>query len=90
MKTYVAGNWLRGYFEGEFETLDEAWSYLSNRFLLAYPSAGGRHISMWVREPNTYGVVELVCCKFDVITEINDLPEDEVKVRCKRSIQSHL
>lgn len=89
-KRFVAGNWLRGYYEGTFASLEEAWSFLSTRFLLSYPSEGaGRHIGMWVEEPNAYGIKELIQCKQDV-TERNSLDPEEVRRKCKQSTASFL
>lgn len=84
MKKYIIGNWLRGYFEGDFETIEKAWSYLSNRFLLSYPSNGGRHVCMWVEQDNDFGFKQTVLCKQDV-TEINQLAEGDVLSICKQS-----
>jgi len=84
MKKYIIGNWLRGYFEGEFEDIQTAWSYLSNRFLLSYTSTGGRHVCMWVNEPNEYGFTESKLCKQDV-TELNNLSEAQVMDKCKEA-----
>lgn len=84
MKKYIIGNWLRGYFEGTFEDIDQAWSYLSNRFLLSYPATGGRHVSMWVEQPNDFGFTQAELCKEDV-TEINDLNKALVLHKCKEA-----
>lgn len=84
MKKYIIGNWLRGYFEGEFEDISTAWSYLSNRFLLSYPSTGGRHVNLWVEDANEYGFKDTKLCKQDV-TELNNLPEREVLEKCKEA-----
>lgn len=84
MKKYILGNWLRGYVEGEFTTLDEAWSFLSTRFLLSWPSEGGRHVCMWVNEPNEYGFTQSTLCKQD-FTELNDLNKTLVLHKCKDS-----
>lgn len=90
-KRYIGGNWLRGFYEGEFETIEEAWSYLSRRFLLAYPTekGGGRAFYMKVMEENKYGIEQLTICK-EGVTEINDLPREEVLERCKHSIHTGL
>lgn len=82
---FVAGNWLRGFFEGEFTTIEEAWKYLSKRFLLSYPSSTGRHIYMFIEKENEYGHNQLIICKKGV-TEISDnLTEKVVLKRCKDS-----
>lgn len=49
---YVLGNILRGWFEGRFVDSDEAWRYLSRRFLLSYPCASGRSVALYVHEKN--------------------------------------
>lgn len=82
-KLYRAGNILRGHFEGEFESMEEAWSYLSRAFMLAYPTDkpnGRRQISLRVREINPYGFEEFLTCKLDY-TELNDLTPEEVKAK---------
>lgn len=86
MKRYVLGNFLRGAYEGEFETLEEAWEWLSDRFLLSYPSEGGRHVQMYVYEPNPYGLGNGVqtLCKQEYTSLIKH-PKEEVLERCKKS-----
>lgn len=84
-KTYRAGNWLRGYYEGEFSSLEEAWSYLSARILLGYPTDdpdGKRGISMYAKEKNAYGFDQFILCKQDY-TERNSLIKEEVLKRVK-------
>ncbi|MDK9793732.1 hypothetical protein [Vibrio sp. D431a] len=63
------GNLLRGGFEGEFSSIDEAWDNLSSMFLLAFPCealaddgvtmvedlASSRSVNMYVYEVNSYG-----------------------------------
>ena len=58
MFNFRLGNCLRGYFEGEFNDIDTAWKYLSQRFLLSYPvEAGeGRHVEMLIHKENEYGL----------------------------------
>ncbi len=85
MKLYVLGNWLRGSFEGEFASVDEAWRYLSARFLLSYPSKAGRHVFMKVRELNNYGIEQLVTCKADV-TSLEKIDREEVMTCCRHSL----
>jgi hypothetical protein len=46
MAHYELGNCLRGYCSGEFVSDDEAWRVLSGRFNRAFPSRGGREITM--------------------------------------------
>jgi hypothetical protein len=86
---FVAGNWLRGYFEGYFISVDEAWSYLSSRFLLSFPSTGGRAIGMWVKKKNEYGYEQLLLCKSGN-TEKNKLSRLSVLRKTKASNQSYL
>lgn len=43
---YELGNDLRGFYSGEFESDDEAWEVLSDRFNRAFPSLKGRHVHM--------------------------------------------
>lgn len=54
MKKYIIGNWLRGYFEGNFENMQEAWSFLSNRLNCSWDkkdfSELSRLLSLDVRE----------------------------------------
>ena len=63
VRTFILGNCLRGCFEGEFSSLETAWDVLSARFLLSYPAAEGRHVLMWVKEPNKYGIPDTVLCR---------------------------
>ncbi len=46
MTKYELGNSLRGYFSGQFETDEEAWNILSERFNNAYPSRCGREVEL--------------------------------------------
>lgn len=46
MAFYELGNCLRGYYSGEFETDDEAWNELSDRFNRGFPSHRGRSVEM--------------------------------------------
>jgi len=92
MKKYRAGNFLRGFFEGEFSSIEEAWSYLSKRFLLSFPTDdpdGTRWMGMTVKETNPYEREQFLDC-FDGQTELNDLPKDDVLKRCKHSLHSGL
>lgn len=59
---YILGNILRGFFEGRFASQDEAWKFLSRRFLMSFPARRGRHVSMWVQETH-YGIKQNVVCK---------------------------
>ena len=70
---YELGNALRGFAYGEFESIDEAWTILSNRFLLSYPNKTGRTVLMSVQEENKYGFTEYIKCK-DGITDISYVP----------------
>ena len=88
MKKYKAGNCLRGGFEGEFSSIKKAWSYLSKRFLISYPTdepGGRRHIYMQVKEVNKYGFNQWLTCKEEE-TELNDLDGQEVLNKCKRTL----
>ena len=89
MKRFIGGNWLRGFYEGEFESIEEAWSFLSNRFLLAYPTKGTRTFYMKIHEENKYGIKELMVCK-EGDTEVNSLKKEEVLKRCIRSYHTGL
>lgn len=44
--SYELGNCLRGYFFGDFESDDEAWAVLSEKFNAAYPSREGRQVEL--------------------------------------------
>jgi hypothetical protein len=57
MAHYELGNCLRGYFSGEFDSDDEAWRVLSERFNRGFPSRSGRTIQMskTIREGHTAG-----------------------------------
>jgi hypothetical protein len=54
---YELGNCLRGYFMGEFESDDEAWETLSERFNRAFPSRDGREVELRkvIRQGRTQG-----------------------------------
>lgn len=82
--TYVGGNWLRGFAEGEFKSIEEAWSYLSKCFLLSFPSPTGRSFYMYVQKKNEFGFEQLVLCK-EGMTEINKLTKIGVGKKCKPS-----
>ena len=84
MKTYRAGNWLRGFFEGEFSSIEEAWSYLSKRFIISFPTNkpdGQRHIYMSVKDNNKFGFNQYLQCKVGY-TELNNLTKEEVINKC--------
>lgn len=57
MAYYKLGNWLRGYFSGDFDSDEEAWNTLSEKFNNAYPSRSGRdvHLVKTVRHGKTAG-----------------------------------
>lgn len=87
-KKYMAGNWLRQFFSGEFESIEEAWSFLSKRFMISYPCDtdginGSRYIYMFVKEKNKYNIEEWVLCKESQLSEKNDLKKELVLERCK-------
>ena len=82
MKRYWLGNILRGEFVGEFATQEEAWQWLSYRFLLSYPSTSGRHVQMRT-QATVFGVDQLVVCQ-EGSTWMGNLPEAPVLARCKR------
>lgn len=83
MKRYVLGNWLRGYFAGRFSSDVDAWNYLSRRFLLSYPSRGGRSVSMWGEETH-YKHRQLILMR-EGVTWCGTLPRQSVLRRCKRN-----
>ena len=92
LKKYRAGNCLLGYFEGKFESKEEAWSWLSRRFLISYPTDvpdGQRSIYMEVKEMNPYGFESWMIC-IEGLTELNDLDQDEVLEKCKMSFHTGL
>lgn len=87
MKKYRAGNFLRGFFEGEFTSMEEAWSYLSKRILISYPTEtpdGQREIYMEVEEMNPYGYNVYTKC-IEGLTELNKLNREEVLEKCQRT-----
>lgn len=63
MKLYILGNCLRGSFEGEFSSIDEAWKILSARFLQSFPSDGGRSVIMKVYKKNEFDLEQFILCK---------------------------
>lgn len=65
-REFLLGNILRGWFSGEFLSADEAWKYLSRRFLLSYPAKAGRSVSLYVYEPNQYGESQWLRVKLDI------------------------
>jgi len=84
-KRYRAGNCLRGWFEGNFSNIDEAWSYLSTRILISFPTDdndGVRSIVMFVEEINNYGFAGFTQCKQGE-TERNKLRRTRVLKKCK-------
>jgi hypothetical protein len=83
MKTYHLGNILRGHFKGDFETQEEAWQWLSRRFLLSYPAKNGRHVQMHT-SIEVFGIDQLVVCQ-EGVTWTGELPEADVCGRCVRS-----
>lgn len=59
---YYMGNCLRGYYEGKFETFEEAFKVLSARFYLSFPSSSGRSVLMYCEEINKYGLEDRLLC----------------------------
>lgn len=57
MADYELGNCLRGWCGGSFESDDEAWRVLSERFNNAFPSRSGRDVQLrkYVRSGQTAG-----------------------------------
>jgi len=84
-KKYTLGNLLRGYVEGNFENLEEAWKWLSRAWLLDIGSKTARYALMFVQETNSYGFVQYISCKKGM-SDLNSLPEKEVWELCKRSL----
>lgn len=82
--TYVGGNWLRGFAEGEFKSMEQAWSYLSTCFLLSFPCPTGRSFYMYVKKKNEFGFEQLLICK-EGLTEINKLTKRGVRIKCRPS-----
>lgn len=82
-RTFILGNCLRGCFEGEFSSLETAWDVLSARFLKSYPAREGRHVLMWVKEPNGYGIPDTVLCRQGT-TSAAKSPDVEV-MACRKS-----
>lgn len=81
---YVLGNILRGWFEGSFTDSDEAWRYLSRRFLLSYPCPSGRGVALYVHEKNSYGLEQFVLRRVG-ITWRGTLPRTKVLAKCQRA-----
>jgi hypothetical protein len=85
MAAYYLGNFLRGYFEGNFKDLDTALGILSRRFLLSYPSTAGRHIFMCTKVPNAFGIMQVQVC-YEGLTKPALAPtDDQITRRAKRS-----
>jgi hypothetical protein len=82
VKTFILGNHLRGCFEGEFATFDEAWVVLSARFLKSFPSKNGLQVLMWVNEVNKYGFKSNALCR-EGVTSLE--PVDEALIANCRS-----
>jgi len=51
MEKYVLGNILRGWFDGEFTSDEQAWKILSKQFDKAFPSENGRGVYMYKEVP---------------------------------------
>jgi hypothetical protein len=79
---YKLGNWLRGFFRGRFASDEMAWIYLSNRFLLSYPSEQGRHVYMSKME-TIYGIEQYVICR-EGTTSLEKKSRAVVLRLCKR------
>lgn len=77
---YRLGNWLRGFCEAEFDTQQEAWQWLSTRFLLSFPSQYGRHVQMYAYLPNAFGITEWQQCQ-EGMTWIGAMERDAVLKR---------
>ena len=76
MNEYALGNWLNGYYTGEFETDEEAWDVLSD---LCYRMCGyRRNVMMWVRKENEYGFKDWIQCRVgEHVPERDDEPSEE-------------
>ncbi|MHD0644075.1 hypothetical protein ACYPKM_00395 [Pseudomonas aeruginosa] len=75
---YHLGNCLRDFFTGEFDTMEEAFTMLSARFLLAYPNKGGLVISLLRREQNCFGNTSVTEVFFGV-TCLDPVPKELVE-----------
>ncbi|MCK5021183.1 MAG: hypothetical protein KAS32_29505 [Candidatus Peribacteraceae bacterium] len=80
MNTYYLGNLLRGYFEGEFESIEEAWNALCARFNQSFPSTGGRYVYLWIEKVNEYGFNDATPCKKG-ISNVDEVSDEQLK-RC--------
>ena len=59
-KKYKLGNWMRCFFEGEFESLEEAWRILSHKQYENWNVLFRAY--MYVYEVNDYGIWDWVRC----------------------------
>lgn len=82
MKNYILGNCLRGYFDGNFSSLEDAWKILSYRFLKSYPCSVGRDVIMYVVEENSYGILQYIICRYG-ITSLEKVDES-LLINCER------
>jgi len=85
MKTYIIGNCLRGYFEGEFRDLEHALEYLPARFDLSYPSEGGRSVHMVVKSLNSFGFEQHQTCWQGVSTNDTKRTKRAILMKTKKS-----
>lgn len=83
LKTYVLGNFLRGCYEGEFETIESAWEALSAKMLQHFPCKNGLYVLMWVKEENRYGLLDTVRCR-EGFTSLKPI-SDECIQQCRTS-----
>ena len=96
---YKLGNCLRGGFQGEFDSIDDAWIQLGTDFLLAYPCDvynrdtgqydidpnGSRSVVMYVKQENTFGIVEFVKCKIGRVS-MTDRNREEIQHEYLQSV----
>jgi hypothetical protein len=83
LKTYILGNFLRGCYEGEFETIEAAWEVLSAKMLRHFPCKNGLYVLMWVREDNRFGLPDTLRCR-EGYTSLKPVDDERVQ-QCRTS-----
>lgn len=86
MNTFMLGNYLHGFYEGEFRSKEEAWIVLSARFVYHHPLS--------YRYPNKGRNVFMIVNGYDRIMEgctnekdYGNIPYEEFMSRSRRVIQ---
>ena len=88
-RKFVIGNILRGWFQGEFTTIEHAEEELGKRFMISYPTdgmensppePGARGVELFVKERNKYGFEQHLLCKSMDVPDFQGTSEERQRI----------